>query len=184
MTSPVPTMLYRHFVTGAFAPRGGWLSGATYAQVLDHVVVTCVDCMLLNNGQMLLGRRSREPQPDWWLVGGRMHPGESFEQTAARKCREELGLTLAPSRFRYVVTVSEVWARRAVPPAAHGCHMVAVKMWAKITAAERVSITPNDEYRELGWRSLRAIATDRRLHPALRQCARDLKKRPAAARLA
>jgi len=177
----------QHFVTGDFRPRATHLDDTKYGRMLDNLVIACVDSLLLCQGKILLGQRVREPQADWWIIGGRMRPGESFEETAARKCREELRLNIAPSRFHYLTTTSLVFAKRAQPPQHHGCHTISVTMWANITPRQAARIHPNDEYRAVRWQPLRQVMGDRKLHPALRQRARDvlagLKKRSATARL-
>ncbi len=180
-------MRQQHFVTGNYRARATRINNAEYGRVLNSVVVACVDCGLLCNGRMLLGQRVREPQADWWIIGGRMRPGESFETAARRKYREELRLNLTPSRFRYLTTASLVWAKRAQPPQNRGCHTVSVVMLATITLREMASLHLNDEYRALRWQPLARVAADRKLHPAMRLYAREvvatLKKRTATARL-
>jgi 8-oxo-dGTP diphosphatase len=54
------------------------------------------------DGRVLLGRRitAGEP-PTWSLPGGKAdHPGESFEQAAARELAEETGIVLPAERMR------------------------------------------------------------------------------------
>ncbi|MDO8560365.1 MAG: NUDIX domain-containing protein [bacterium] len=170
----------RHYVTGAFSSHAQRLDDETYATVLDNIVVSCVDCVLVNSGQMLLGKRSREPQPDWWVIGGRMLPGESFETAAVRHCRRELSLEIPPERFTFLAVASQVFARRAQLPQENGCHTVAVTMTTELTDAERAALSPNDEYRAVAWRDISEVATDGNLHKAIRDLAADLIRRPAA----
>lgn len=177
----------QHFVTGNFHSRAAHLGDAEYGRMLDSLVIACVDCVLLCQGKILLGQRVREPQAGWWVIGGRMRPGESFPLTAQRKCREELGLNITPNHFHYLATTSLVFAKRAQPPQHHGCHTVSITMWVNITTQEVARIRPNDEYRALRWRPLGQVMGDQALHPVLRQYARQamvaLKKRSATARL-
>lgn len=177
----------QHFITGKFRSRATHLDARAYGRALDNLVIACVDCILLHRGKMLLGQRTREPQADWWIIGGRMRPGESFPLTARRKCREELSLNIAPNRFHYLTTTSLVFGKRAQPPQDHGCHTVSIVLHVNITAREAARLHPNDEYRAVRWQSLSQIIGDRTLHPALRYYAREiiagLKKRSATARL-
>ncbi|TSC76406.1 MAG: hypothetical protein G01um101431_539 [Parcubacteria group bacterium Gr01-1014_31] len=173
-------MSSRHYTTGAFSSHAHRLDDDTYAAVLNNIVVACVDCVLTNNGQILLGQRSREPQPDWWVIGGRMLPGENFETAAARHCRRELALEIPPERFTFLAVASQVFGRRAQPPQENGCHTVAVTMAAKLTDAERARLSPNDEYRATAWRNIAEVAADQQLHQAVRDLAADLHRRRAA----
>lgn len=54
------------------------------------------------DGRVLLGRRITAGEtPSWGLPGGKVdHPGESFEQAAARELAEETGITLPPTGMR------------------------------------------------------------------------------------
>jgi len=162
-----------HFATGKFTSHAKRLTDAEYARALDSLVITCVDCVLTCGNEMLIGQRVREPQADWWVIGGRMHPGETFEQTAARHCQRELSLKVAPKRFHYLNTISYIWSKRAQPPQKNGCHTVAITMRAEITPSERNGIQPNDEYRAIQWLPLHEIVKDKSFHLSLRQCATD-----------
>lgn len=76
---------------------------------------------LLRGGQVLLIQRARAPwEGAWSLPGGRLEPGETAEDCAARELREELGLQVAAlrpvarlvlgeSRFRLQVFGTEVF---------------------------------------------------------------------------
>jgi len=165
----------RHFVTGNFKSHATYLSDEDYAKVLDNVVIACVDCILVNkDGEMLLGKRTFEPQPDWWIVGGRMQPGESFELAATRILKRELSLAIAPSRFHYLATYSFVWARRAESPQENGSHTISIIMVAQLKDAEIAKITPNKEHEKLQWIQPKKVLRETSFHPGLRKYARDL----------
>ena len=64
-----------------------------YIQILKDLPIFCVDIIVQNTkGEYLLIKRANQPKKGrWWVIGGRMLKGESLEQAAARKVREETG---------------------------------------------------------------------------------------------
>lgn len=165
----------RHFVTGSFVSHAGFLGETEYAAVLDSIVIACVDIILVNiTGEMLLGKRTTEPQPDYWIIGGRMKPGESLEEAAARNLKRELGIELGTDRFTYLTTLSLVWARRAQEPKDNGSHTISVTMVANVSDGEIAGIRPNEEYSELLWIRPATVRYGTGFHPALVQYAEEL----------
>jgi 8-oxo-dGTP diphosphatase len=165
----------RHFVEKGYKPHARWVDDKTYADALDNFVLSCVDIILLNTkGEMLLGKRSYYPAKGWWIVGGRMTPGKSFGQAAARNIKRELGLRISPQRFSILGPYSFAWAIRRQPPAENGCHMQSTTMILNITDPEIALIKPNNEYEEIRWCNPTLVAKDKNLLRAVRQYARDI----------
>jgi ADP-ribose pyrophosphatase YjhB (NUDIX family) len=143
-----------------------------YSKALNSIVIACADCIILDQkGKMLLGRRAIEPWPDWWIIGGRMRPGESFEQAAVRNVKREVNLDISSSRFQYFDTCSLVFARRMQPPEDHGVHAVSITMILEISNKEVEQIHPNEEYEKVGWFDPYLVAAGGEFHPALRRYA-------------
>jgi len=65
-----------------------------YARIMEVIPILCVDVAVRNaKGEYLLVRRANEPlKGQWWVIGGRVLKGETLEQAAVRKIREEVGL--------------------------------------------------------------------------------------------
>lgn len=165
----------QHFVQEGFVSRAKFLPDDVYAQVLDSIVTACADAVLMNSkGEMLIGKRAVEPHPDWWIIGGRMRPGESFEHAAARNIKRELGVDIEPSRFKYLCTYSLVWARRAQPPHENGSHTVSITMLVRVTDEEVGLIKHNEEYETLKWVYPTEFIFDDTFHPALGMVAKNV----------
>lgn len=64
-----------------------------YIQILENLPIFCVDIIIQNTkGEYLLVKRANEPKKGrWWVIGGRIHKGESLERAALRKVKEEIG---------------------------------------------------------------------------------------------
>lgn len=167
-------MAQRHFATGSFTSHASWLKEEDYSKGLDNFVVACVDCMIINpEEEMLLGKRAIEPQPDWWIIGGKMLPGETFAESAVRNVKRELGLKIDGSRFVFLQSIySLVWSRRQQVPKNNGCHMVSIPAILKINNSEVMRIKANFEYNNLQW--IKPEDIDARFHPAVQCYAKDV----------
>jgi 8-oxo-dGTP diphosphatase len=68
-------------------------------------------CYLKSNGKTLMIHRNRKPDDiqygKWNTLGGKMEPGETPEECAAREVREESGLIISNPRMRGVITFPE-----------------------------------------------------------------------------
>lgn len=165
----------QHYVEEGFVSRAKFMSDEDYSAALDSLVLACVDVVVVNrdSGKMLLGKRVQEPQADWWIIGGRMRPGESFHETISRNVKRELGLEIEPSRFQYLCIYSTVWARRAQEPKDHGSHTISITMLLEVSDEEANMIAPNEEYEYIQWVSTQRVVEDESLHPAVRMVARN-----------
>jgi len=69
------------------------ISQELYDQILANMPIPCVDFCLVSQGKVLLVYRKDAPaKGEWWVPGGRVLKNENMHETAARKCREELGV--------------------------------------------------------------------------------------------
>jgi ADP-ribose pyrophosphatase YjhB (NUDIX family) len=162
------------YIEPGYNPQPIHISDEVYTQILDAIVVACIDMVLVHDGKILLGKRTWHPQADWWIIGGRMRPSEELEIAAARHAKRDLGLELSIDRFSCLTTFSAAWRLRRHTPADHGTHTVSIVMTIELTTEEAESIKLNEEYTEQQWLAPEAILTDANFHPALHQCAQAL----------
>lgn len=96
-----------------------------YAQIVDLLPILCVDIVVVNSrGKYLLVRRANEPLKNrWWVLGGRVLKGETLEQAAIRKVREEAGLNI--ENLRPVGYYEGVFSENALGVSS-GVHTVSV----------------------------------------------------------
>lgn len=71
-----------------------------YREILEVLPILCVDIIAQNSrGEYLLIKRANEPKKDvWWVIGGRVLKGETLEQAAKRKVKEETNLDITDLR--------------------------------------------------------------------------------------
>lgn len=151
MPAAVRGLRDRQFITGTHARRGALLPEEQYAAALDALVIVCVDVIPLHAGRMLVSRRTWLPHADWWVNGGRMRAGEHYGEAAARLMRAEIGLDLAPERFRLVGHYNLIWDQRAQEPREYGCHTLSATHAIELDADEVGRIRLNEEYDGSRW---------------------------------
>lgn len=130
----------------------GQMSDDVYGQVLDNICIACCDIIVVNPaGEILLGKRAWEPLADWWIQGGRMKPGESFEEACARNAKRELGLTIDPERFEEMRSYIHNWGKRRQEPSDHGSCTASIVHVLYLTKEECGQIKHNEEYIGVQW---------------------------------
>lgn len=159
------------YIEPGYAPEPVFVQDEVYTQILDAIVVACVDIVLVSEGRILLGKRAWHPQADWWIIGGRMRPGEELETSAGRHAKRDLGLDIEKGRFSYLTTFSTAWKQRRHEPADHGTHTVSIVMAVELTPEEASQVRLNEEYTEQQWLTPAEVLAQADYHPALHQCA-------------
>jgi len=167
--------MFNQFIEKKFKSHARRLNDREYAEVLDNIVIATTDFVVINpKGEMLLGKRSYYPAKGWWIIGGRLMPGESPQEAAARDIKRELKLIISPKRFSYLGTYSMAWIKRRQAPEKNGTHSMSTIMALFISNKEVADIKLNEEHKEMKWRRPELVEKDAKLVPALRQCAKDI----------
>lgn len=174
--TPNPFCHLPHYVTGEYTRNKTFLDDAEYARALDCFVKGCADLLLTDGkGRVLLGKRKVEPQPDWWVLGGRMKAGDTIEEAAARNLRRETGVDLPHARFSFVCAQTMLWQFRKQEPAGNGTADVGIIMTAELTEEEVAAMNMcSEEYLEYGWFEPEALMADNTLHPVVRNGVKQL----------
>jgi len=105
----------------------------------------CVDVAILDSNQEKLLLAKRPFEDGWRFIGGFSHPNDvSFEQTAKRKIREDVGINLVVSELKYIgSTVIPDWRYKSEEDKIITTLYKTVKGWG--------SIEPSDDVSELMW---------------------------------
>ena len=77
-----------------------FIPSTLYDQIMRLMPIPSVEAVIVMNGSLLFLRRKNNPAiGQWWFPGGRIHRGESFEETLRREVKEETGLEVKSYRF-------------------------------------------------------------------------------------
>jgi ADP-ribose pyrophosphatase YjhB (NUDIX family) len=70
-----------------------------YDQIVRSLPIVSVEAVIVKDHALLFLKRNNEPvKGEWWFPGGRIHKGESLEQTLLREIKQETGLEIIPER--------------------------------------------------------------------------------------
>jgi ADP-ribose pyrophosphatase YjhB (NUDIX family) len=82
-----------------------------YDQIMQLMPIPSVEAVIIMKGSLLFLRRKNNPASgQWWFAGGRIHKGESFEETLHREVKEETGLEI--ESYRFIKAYSRVFPER------------------------------------------------------------------------
>jgi colanic acid biosynthesis protein WcaH len=88
-----------------------FIPSAFYDQIMRLMPIASVEAVIEMDGSLLfLKRRNSPAKGQWWFPGGRIHRGESFEETLRREVREETGLEI--ESYRFIKAYSRVFPER------------------------------------------------------------------------
>ena len=88
-----------------------FIPSALYEQIMRLMPIPSVEAVIVMNGSLLFLRRKNDPAlGQWWFPGGRIHRGESFEETLRREVKEETGLEIRS--YRFIKAYSRVFPER------------------------------------------------------------------------
>lgn len=173
--------ILEQYISPEYRPQRKFLPDATYADVLDSCVLACVDVFVYHKGAVLLGKRRERPAlGQYWILGGRMNPGERFEETARRILARESEIVANDlSRFVYLGVKNYVWPDRAQAPQHNGCHMVGFYYAIHVSEAEVHTMRLAADFTDGRWVNLQEVATGALLyHAAMRSLADQVLNAP------
>ncbi len=121
------------------------LEDEEYGRSIQAHVVYCVDAAIVNRARrtMYLGKRVAKPLQGWWIIGGRVLPGELEADAISRKFKQEAGIYIAPERFCYIDTIRYMRAGRAQPPQEYGSDAIGYTFAVELTDDELATASDN-----------------------------------------
>ena len=119
-----------------------------YGNILQIMPITCVDLLLINKNNFLLGKRKNKPLKDrWCFPGGRILKGESLMHTIYRKAKEEVDLKKEHINSINFLTVKDVF----YPDSPFGSSVHNVNIIFKVAVVSVGDLKPDDQHQELRW---------------------------------
>ncbi len=156
------------------------LSDDRYREVQNNIVIGCTDVLIYDRGtgEVLSGYRNQKPQEGYWFsCGGRIKKrGQSPQDAAASKIKEELGLEIDPHRLDIFSAQSTAFDERQQEPQGEGVHTLNIDLSLGITPEERtqMELTLNREHSKIGWFRIEDILKGDEFPPALKAAVKDL----------
>jgi colanic acid biosynthesis protein WcaH len=137
-----------------------FISEERYADIIRVFPVLCVDIILKNrDGEYLLLKRKNDPKKgSWWPVGGRVLKGETLEEAAIRKAKEETGLSV---RKPQPVGYFELFSERGPFDTPPGYHTVSIVFSASVDDQEKVTL----DGQSAGWKYAGELPADFQVIP-------------------
>ena len=88
-----------------------FIPDSLYDQILCQMPIPSVEAVLVINGSLLFLKRKNNPAiGQWWFAGGRIHKGETLEETLQREVKEETNLEI--ESYRFIKAYSRVFPER------------------------------------------------------------------------
>jgi colanic acid biosynthesis protein WcaH len=142
-----------------------------YKEVVNNLPISCVDVFLYDRTRkayLLVLRKQAPAKNVWWMPGGRIFKGETFLESAARKCHEEIGLKIIP--LRQLGTFTTIF-----PDSAWDCQTHTINTVILAEVADSNSAILDQNHTDYQWRSLDTPPEDPYVREAYRQALNHLK---------
>lgn len=129
-----------------------------YDEIISLIPIVCVDVAIVYDSKILLVKRRDEPAAgEWWLPGGRLYKGETLEDCALRKAKEETGLECVAGPMIYYASIDF-----GTVHSVNFCYLLSA-------SDDRVRL--DDTCLEFGWAvTYSDVVFGSKLRPYVRQC--------------
>ena len=98
--------------------------------------IACVDIVIKKGEKFLLLKRKNKPaQGQWWFIGGRVEKNELLEKAALRKIKEETGLDVV---LKKIIGVDQTIFKDG--PFGNGVHTINVVFLGEVKGKNKVKL--------------------------------------------
>ena len=128
-----------------------------YNRIVKLMPIVSIEAVIVKDNALLFLRRNNEPaKGEWWFPGGRIHKGESLEETLRREIKEETGFEI--SEYKLINVYSRIFPER---------HDITIVYLCKCKKGE---IVLNDEHSEYGFFNCVPVGLNPHLLEVIRDC--------------
>jgi len=164
--------------------HSAWLDSQAFSAACAALPLVSIDWVISNpNAEILLGLRQNAPAKDWWFTpGGRIRKNEPFSQACSRIVSNELGMEIDLSKAELMGVWDHFYPDSAFN-AEVSTHYVNLPHWLALSWQEIATLDFPINDQHSGWRWLAAdlAVNDALVHPYVREYARWVLARLAAA---
>ena len=81
-----------------------WIEQSLYSKIKEVVPLACIDLLIVHNYKLLVMLRKNDPaKGEWFVPGGRILKGETFDEAVYRIIHKETKLSLLKYEFKGVI---------------------------------------------------------------------------------
>ena len=132
-----------------------------YKEILEVLPIACIDLVIVNNGKILLAKRTNNPaKGQWFLPGGRILKGEKLKDAAIRKAKEEIGISV--KIIKPLIFDETIFEESSMKEVKSGAHTINVSF---LVEAENKKIFLDEQNSEFKW----IDKIDKNLHPYVKK---------------
>lgn len=122
--------------------RVGFLSQATYEEMMTFCTIVCADVIIVNLREQLLYLAKRVVSPaknELWAIGGRRYAFEDPVKAAVRFLRDDAGINVSVCRIHFVTMNDYAW-NVVKQSTVHGSNNLCFTFYVNLSKKEREQI--------------------------------------------
>ena len=139
------------------------LDSQTFQTIVQSTPLVSIDFCLVCKGQILLGKRNKEPlRGQWFTPGGRIQKNESWQNALRRIALSELGMFVENLDVFELMGVWDHFYPNSMFDNKMSTHYINLPHFAKFES--KPIINGDDQHDEFNWFDLGLVASDKEFH--------------------
>ena len=135
-----------------------------YYDVIRKTQLVSTDIYFFYKKSLFLGKRTNEPAKGWLFTPGcRAYKNETLSQTCTRLAKEELGLTILPSKCMFIGVYDHLYSNN-FRDEKFGTHYVNIAYTYELSDEEKKQIKIDKQHSSVEWVPISKVLSDPRIH--------------------